>query len=108
MEYGPCAITVQQSANNMYLRVDDGANHLGNSNTFNVFSKTPVMPDLLPGSDSGMSTTDNITNRDNSNAAKNLQFSVRDTIAGATVTIYADNVAIGMRRSCRRQHGCHN
>jgi len=51
--------------------------------------------DLLAGSDSGASDTDNVTNLDNSSAARTLQFVMSETVPGATVTIYADGTAIG-------------
>ncbi|HYO11219.1 MAG TPA: Ig-like domain-containing protein [Tepidisphaeraceae bacterium] len=54
----------------------------------------PAAPDLAAGSDSGSSTNDNRTNRNNA-SGKSLQFSVTGTVAGATVTIYSDGVAIG-------------
>lgn len=50
--------------------------------------------DLLAASDTGASSTDNITNKDNS-SGKTLQFDVVDTIAGADVVLYADGEAIG-------------
>lgn len=56
---------------------------------------TPGAPDLDPGSDSGSSSTDNITSRDNSTTLKKLTFVVPDTIAGATVNVYSDGVLIG-------------
>ena len=55
----------------------------------------PPVPDLLAASDTGLSDTDNFTRLDNSSAAKTLQFAVSNTIAGATVTIYAEGTAIG-------------
>src|SRR5205085_6059302 len=60
-----------------------------------VSSATPGVPDLVAASDTGSSSTDNITGRDNGAAGKTLQFSVPSTVVGATVTIYADGVAIG-------------
>jgi hypothetical protein len=58
-------------------------------------SATPATPDLVAAFDTGSSSTDNVTNRDNSAAARTLQFSVGNTVAGALVTIYADGKAIG-------------
>lgn len=52
-------------------------------------------PDLQDGSDTGSSNSDNITARDNSQASRTLEFTVTGTIVGATVTIYADAVAVG-------------
>jgi len=60
---------------------------------------TPSKPDLLDGSDSGVSATDDLTNRNNSSPARSLQFSVGNTMAGATVTIYANGVPIGSASS---------
>jgi hypothetical protein len=56
---------------------------------------TPAQPVLAAGSDSGISSSDRITNFDNSTPAKALELSVGGTLAGATVTVYADGVAIG-------------
>jgi hypothetical protein len=56
---------------------------------------TPAQPVLAPGSDSGVSNSDRITNFDNSSPARALELTIGDTIAGATVTVYADGVPIG-------------
>jgi hypothetical protein len=58
-------------------------------------SAAPTSVDLLAAFDTGVSNSDNITSRDNSNAGQTLQFAVAGTVAGATVTIYSDGVAIG-------------
>jgi hypothetical protein len=58
-------------------------------------SATPGTPDLLAATDTGNLSTDNVTNRNNSSAAKNLQVSVSGTVAGAMVTIYSGGTAIG-------------
>ena len=58
-------------------------------------STAPGTPALAAASDTGMSNSDGITNLDNSSPAKTLQFLVGGTVAGATVTIYADGTAIG-------------
>jgi hypothetical protein len=55
----------------------------------------PRAPDLATGSDTGANDADDITYVDNSAADKALTFAVRETVAGATVTIYADGIAIG-------------
>ncbi|MHB1034187.1 MAG: Ig-like domain-containing protein [Pirellulales bacterium] len=60
-----------------------------------VLTASPAAPDLLVESDSGVSDTDNVTNLDNSAPEKTLRFSVANTIAGATVTLYADGTALG-------------
>ncbi len=58
-------------------------------------SQTPGTPDLVAASDTGVSDTDDLTNLDNSEPSKALQFEVGGTVPGATVTVYADGVAIG-------------
>jgi len=59
-------------------------------------SGAPGVPALLPQSDTGVSSSDQITNLDNNSAPdKTLRFSVDSTTAGATVTLYADGVPIG-------------
>jgi len=55
----------------------------------------PTGLDLASVTDSGVSDTDNVTNRNNSAADRTLQFTVAGTLAGATVTVYADGVAVG-------------
>lgn len=51
-------------------------------------------PDLVATSDTGFSTTDNYTNKNNS-AAETLQFSVPNSINGATINLYSDGMLIG-------------
>lgn len=58
-------------------------------------SAIPGVPDLVTASDTGTSSTDDLTSRDNSAAGKTLQFSVVGTFTGATVTLFADGSAIG-------------
>ncbi|HEV2295739.1 MAG TPA: Ig-like domain-containing protein, partial [Tepidisphaeraceae bacterium] len=60
-----------------------------------AISETPAAPDLVAAYDTGSSNADKITNLDNSSAGKRLQFLVGNTVAGATVTVYADGIAIG-------------
>lgn len=66
-------------------------------NYFGFVPSTPApgVPDLASISDAGFSDADNLTNRNNSSAGTALDFVVPGTIAGATVTIYSDGVAIG-------------
>jgi hypothetical protein len=64
------------------------------SRVLGFFSPTGT-PDLVAASDSGSFSNDDLTNLDNSNSGKRLTFDVPGTVAGATVTIYADGVAIG-------------
>jgi hypothetical protein len=58
-------------------------------------SAQPAAPDLVAAKDSGISSSDNVTNNNNASAARAPQFTVAGTVAGATVTIFADGVAIG-------------
>ncbi|MGB2823520.1 MAG: LamG-like jellyroll fold domain-containing protein, partial [Phycisphaerae bacterium] len=56
---------------------------------------TPTRVDLLPESDTGGADDDNLTRLDNSSPETALGFLVAGTVAGATVTLYADGAAIG-------------
>ncbi|MBM4084116.1 MAG: hypothetical protein FJ272_04945, partial [Planctomycetes bacterium] len=58
-------------------------------------SGAPSAVDLLPASDTGSSSADDLTNLDNSTPGSVLQFHVSGTIAGATVTLYDGAMAIG-------------
>ena len=58
-------------------------------------STAPTGVDLLAASDTGLSSSDDLTSLDNSTSGKTLQFAVSGTISGATVTLYADGKAIG-------------
>jgi hypothetical protein len=58
-------------------------------------SADPAGISLDPLSDTGRFDYDKITRLDNSNPSKVLQFQVGGTVFGATVTIYADSIAIG-------------
>jgi hypothetical protein len=58
-------------------------------------SATPGTPDLVAATDAGALNNDDLTNRDNSSAAKNLQFSVSGTVSGASVSIYSSGTLIG-------------
>ena len=55
----------------------------------------PGTPALLASSDTGVSNSDGVTQLNNGSPAKTIQFSVPNTINGATVSVYADGVAIG-------------
>lgn len=55
----------------------------------------PGLPDLDPGADSGVSSTDRVTNFNNATPAKALSFTVGNTISGATVRVFADGVLVG-------------
>jgi hypothetical protein len=56
---------------------------------------TPGTPDLAASYDTGVSNTDNITSLNNHNSLTELQFTVPNTVSGATITLYADGTAIG-------------
>jgi hypothetical protein len=58
-------------------------------------SPVPGQPNLLAATDGGVSSSDDITDFNNSSPATALQFSVGATVAGATITIYADGEPIG-------------
>ena len=58
-------------------------------------SAIPTTPDLDPGNDTGISNSDNITNRNNSSPGSTLTFTVGNTVPGATVRVLADGVEIG-------------
>jgi hypothetical protein len=88
-------ITVAQSASGMHLHVDDGSGQTGDSATFNVLPAATAAPVLLAATDSGLSSSDGVTNFNNSSPAKALEFSVAGTGSGDTVTIYANGIAIG-------------
>ena len=60
-----------------------------------IYAATPGTPALVAAYDTGSSNSDGITNLNNSSSSAVLQFSVSNTVAGATVTIYADGTAIG-------------
>jgi hypothetical protein len=82
-----------------YAQATDNQNlasvSVSTTNVVSNISATPGTPDLLAATDTGTSGTDNITNRNNANAARNLQFSVSGTVAGATVSIYSSGTLIG-------------
>jgi methionine-rich copper-binding protein CopC len=88
-------VTVTQAAMGLHLHADDGAGHTSDSNSFNVSPLAPAAPVLLASSDTGISNSDDLTDLNNSTAANVLQFSVANTVAGATVTLYANGKAIG-------------
>jgi hypothetical protein len=89
------AVTVGQSASGMRLTLDDGAGHAADSNTFNVTTDAPTGVTLDTFSDTGVITSDGVTRFDNATPAKAMDFRVSGTVAGATVTLYADGTAIG-------------
>jgi hypothetical protein len=59
-----------------------------------TFSAVPGSVALAAGMDTGTSTSDNVTKRNNA-AGNALQFTVSGTISGATVTLFAYGTAVG-------------
>jgi hypothetical protein len=83
-----------------YYRVrclDNAGNESGDSATASATamdpSATPGTPDLLATSDTGVSAIDNIT-RYNNSAGEPLEFSIANTVAGATIALLIDNVEV--------------
>jgi subtilisin-like proprotein convertase family protein len=60
-----------------------------------ILSSTPTSVSLLAGSDTGSSDSDDLTRLNNSTPADTLQFEITGTIAGATVSLFADGVLVG-------------
>ena len=58
-------------------------------------SAVPAGVDLVAVFDTGVSDTDDVTCLDNSTSSTKLQFDVAGTVVGATVTVYAEGVAVG-------------
>ena len=55
----------------------------------------PTGVDLAAVSDTGVSSSDDVTRFNNATPGASLQFVVSGTLSGATVTVYADGTAIG-------------
>ena len=55
----------------------------------------PSRPDLLPAGDTGLSDADDLTRLDNGAPGRALRFLVTGTVAGATVTLFADGQPVG-------------
>ncbi|MEZ0267186.1 MAG: beta strand repeat-containing protein, partial [Phycisphaerae bacterium] len=94
--YTPSAL-----ANGTYVftvvAVDAAGNASGASAPISVTVDTSILsaPALSAASDTGILTTDRLTRLNNATPATALDFVVPGTAAGATVTLYADGVAIG-------------
>ncbi|MCX5675293.1 MAG: hypothetical protein NTX87_09820 [Planctomycetota bacterium] len=73
----------------------DGVSGSGRANALATVTAAANAADLKATSDTGTSSTDDLTNLDNSAPSKKLQFDVTGTVEGATVTIYAGETAIG-------------
>jgi hypothetical protein len=61
--------------------------------TSTITSPTPNALDLLAASDTGVSSSDDLTNRNNT-AGKTLQFSVANTVFGSAVRLFADGLLV--------------
>ncbi|MEX0778069.1 MAG: Ig-like domain-containing protein [Phycisphaeraceae bacterium] len=57
------------------------------TNELTIVSRTPSMPDLQLGSDTGSSASDNITRLNNNSPGATLSFSIGNTTAGARVEV---------------------
>jgi len=73
----------------------DGLSGWGRANALATVTAAATALDLKAASDTGTSSTDDLTKLDNSASGKELQFDVTGTVAGATVTIYAGETEIG-------------
>ena len=62
--------------------------------TVNVLPERPTV-DLLPGSDTGSSSVDNVTNLNNSDGNSTLTFLVSGAQTGATINLFAGDTLIG-------------
>jgi hypothetical protein len=73
----------------------DGVSGWGRADALATITAAANAADLKAASDTGTSSTDDLTKLDNSAPGKKLQFDVTGTLADATVTIYAGETAIG-------------
>jgi len=83
----PSTHTVHLDADEVVTGIDFGQHQAD--------SATPGMPDLLSTHDKGWADDDDLTNLDNSEAGKALEFEVAGTLPGSTISIYADGTFIG-------------
>jgi hypothetical protein len=88
-------VSIAQPALDLFLRTDAGAGHISNSSAFSVLLNAPFAPTLAAASDSGKSNADLITQLNNASPATSLEFLIYGTVAGATVSLYADGTLIG-------------
>jgi hypothetical protein len=87
-------VTVASPIKGAFLQVTDGS-IISSSNSFDVSPYATAAPVLTAGSDTGISQTDGITDLNNSSPSAVLQFSVANTVIGATVDVYANGEQIG-------------
>ena len=96
---GVTTITATATAGGVYgifvgIRAADGTTWDTQAMPVLITPSAPTTVDLLASSDMGGSTTDDLTNLDNT-AGQELRFRVHGVIAGATVSLFADGVLIG-------------
>lgn len=96
---GVATITATATAGGVYgilvgVRASDGTTWDTQAVPVLVTPAAPTIVDLLASSDTGDSSTDNVTNLDNT-AGRELRFRVHGVMAGATVSLFADGVMIG-------------
>ncbi len=72
----------------------DSTSGYGRVDAMALVTSSPTAVDLVAGSDTGSSNTDDLTRLDNT-SGKTLQFDVFDAVSGATIHLYADGVEIG-------------
>ena len=99
---GQTTLVASSTAAGVYslrLRVASSTSYLALADSYSYYHDTQMVPvyvspaaptlDLIAGSDSGTSDSDNITNLDNT-AGKTLHFRVSGVVNGAVVKVYAD------------------
>ena len=96
---GQLTVTPSNGISGVFEIIVGVANNSGGVDTqiIPVFVDPPApgTPDLVAATDAGSSNTDNLTNRDNSAAASNLQFTVGNVRAGAEVRLMVGSTMIG-------------
>lgn len=73
----------------------DGVFGHGRADALAIISAAVGTPNLADGSDTGVSTSDNITMLNNSSTNSRLTFAVGGTVAGSTVELYYGETLIG-------------
>ena len=86
----------QLGPNDFTVSAEDDAGNVGMIElVVTVAESPPAAPTLLPAFDTGYSTSDGITQFNNSSETTVLQFRVEAVLEGATVRVYADDVEVG-------------
>lgn len=73
----------------------DNVSGYGRADALAIVTTAAGTPDLVAGSDTGRSDSDNITKLDNHDGNSTLQFTVGSTVDGATVVLLAGETEIG-------------